>query len=152
MLKHRKIVIITLSSLLILSVFTFFGFRSFVSSIQSQRNCEWANIDNIEMHAHIDIPKLIKWDCDYEEALNIKRASFTINQHNFDMDHYIESNELTKFTSDAMPGQGIFLNLEQDSLNNADLYIRNSLFNGEKADILLDKSTGKLWVTIQFKN
>ena len=128
------------------------GFKVFVSSIRNQRTCEWANIDNIELHAHVDIPKVKNWDCDYTKELNTKKAHFTIDERNFDMSRYVQRNNLKKLNSFTELSFDNFLNFSKDSISNSDLYYKNRLKDGESSSVLLDKRTGKLWVTIKYKD
>ncbi len=148
----KKGTIIILSSILAICVFAFMGFRGFVNSIRNQRSCEWANIDNIELHAHIDVPKVTKWDCDYEKGQNTKMASFTIDKNNFDVNKYIQDYNLKKLSSSTEFEYGRFLNLKKESLIGSDLYYKKSPPDEERYDVLLDKTTGRLWVTIKYKD
>ena len=148
----RKTTIIILSFTLIICVLLFMGFRGFVNSIRDQRTCEWANIDNIELHAHIDVPKVTKSDCHYEEERNIKMASFTIDTANFDITRYIQNYQLTKLNTSAELQYGSFLKLDKESLVGSDLYFKKDSAGGERYKVLLDKATGRLWVSIEFKD
>jgi hypothetical protein len=152
MAKANKSVVITLISVLAVCTVVFLGYSSFVSSIRNQRTCEWANIDNIELHAHIDVPKVTTWDCDYEKAVNTKKAHFTIAQKDFDLNGYIQMYNLKELTSDSKIAFDRFLHLKRDSVTSADYYYKKGYQDGEKWEVLLDKSTGKLWVTIQYKD
>ena len=60
--------------------------KTLVVSIANQRTCEWANIDNIEINAKINIPSIIDSDCEYLEAINTKKAYFEFNLADFDAD------------------------------------------------------------------
>jgi len=71
MTKTLKIIIIPLASVIVLCGLCILGIRGFTHLVYSQRSCEWANIDNIELHTHIDIPKIKGCDCEYK-----KRAKY----------------------------------------------------------------------------
>jgi len=152
MTMKKKVAIIALVSLFTVCVFTFLGFTAFVSSIRNQRTCEWANIDNIELHAHIDVPKVTKWDCNYDKANNIKKAAFTIDRNNFNLNEYIQTYNLKKLNSATELKYDRFLNLEKESLTSSDLYYKKNPLGGERYDVLLDKKTGRLWVTIKYND
>ena len=152
MAKINKPLFITFLSVLVVCMVVFFAFRSFVSSIRNQRTCEWANIDNIELHAHIDIPKVTTWDCDYEKEINTKKAHFTIDKKDFDINGYIQTYNLKKLTAQSEVVFDSFLNMASDSVARQDYYYKKGAQDGEKWEILLDKNTGQLWVTIQYKN
>jgi hypothetical protein len=129
----------------------FFGLKAFVTAIQDQRTCEWANIDNIELHAHVDIPSVSKSDCDYDKEHKTKRAFFTIDKNKVDLDEYIQTNSLKKLSLTAEPEYDRFLKLRKDSLRSAELYYKNAS-DRDRGDVLLDKNTGRLWVTIKYKD
>ena len=125
-----------------------FGLRTLVVSIANQRTCEWANIDNIELNAKIDIPSIIDSDCVYLESINTKKAYFEFNLNDFDADHYIEVNKLKTLDSKHI---GVdFLNFNRDSLKLDRLYYKSR--NGKKSNsyVLFDKVKGQIWVSIQY--
>jgi hypothetical protein len=149
----RKVTIIAVTAISLICILAAFGFRALVSSIRHQRTCEWANIDNIELHAHLDVPKVIKWDCSYDKADNIKKASFTIDKNHVDLDEYIQNHRLLKVNSAAKLEYDRFLRLEKDSLNGSEFFYRKgSGTDLEWYDVLLDKATGRLWVTMKYKH
>jgi hypothetical protein len=88
-----KYVLFGASGLLVLVLVAILGLRTLVVSIANQRTCEWANIDNIEINAKINIPSIIDSDCVYLESINTKKAYFEFNLADFDGDHYIEVNK-----------------------------------------------------------
>ena len=151
MTKMKKVTMIVFTSILILSALAFLGFRGFVSSIRNQRTCEWANIDNIELHAHVDVPKVTQWNCDYEKVNNTKKASFTIDKKKFDADKYIQTYKLKPVNSAMVLEHDKFLNLEKSSLS-SDLYYKKSDADEQAYYVLLDKLTARLWVTIKYKD
>ena len=80
MKSKYKYVLFGASGLLVLVLVFVLGLRSLVISIANQRTCEWANIDNIEINAKINIPSIIDSDCVYLESINTKKAYFEFNQ------------------------------------------------------------------------
>lgn len=154
MTKTAKIITITLTSIIVLGGLGYFGLRQFTRSIYSQRTCEWANIDNIEMHAEIDIPKIIKCDCEYKKEQNTKMARFDLDMGNVDMDRYIKINNFKKLNSTADVSFDDLLTKEtnlDELISSSDLYYTKGSYKGEIWQTLLDNSTGRLWVTIKYK-
>src|SRR5688572_2586464 len=147
-----KVTVIILTGLLTLGLLAFMGFRGFVNSIRNQRTCEWANIDNIELHAHIDIPKVTAWECDYDKESNTKRAFFAVDKNDFDGNRYIERSSLKKLSSTSEFEFSKFLNLQHESLNGSELYYKRSAAGEERYDVLLDKTNGRIWVTIMYND
>jgi hypothetical protein len=155
MTKTVKVLIITVTSVAILGALGFSGLRKFTHSIYQQRTCEWANIDNIEMHAEIDIPKIVTCDCEYKKDLNTKMARFDIDKKNVDMARYLERNNFKKLAAMTGITSADFLKIENpptDLSSTSDLYYTKGTYQGETWQTLLDNATGRLWVTIKYKN
>ena len=155
MTKTFKVVIITVTSVVILGGLGYFGLRKFARSIYQQRTCEWANIDNIEMHAEIDIPKIVTCDCEYKKELNTKLARFDIDKNSVDMDRYIQRNKLKKLSETTDIELADFLkkeNITPDLSSTSDFYFTKGSHQGETWQTLLDNSTGRLWLTIKYKD
>lgn len=154
MTKDTKHVIIALTGIFAFCTLVVFGYVSLANSFREQRNCEWANIDNIELHAHINIPKVESADCDcsYDEMTNTKKSIFTVKKYALNLDKYIKRNKLKKLNNLSEIDFNRFLNLEKDFLADANLYYRLNSSNEEHSDILFDKTSGKLWVTINYQD
>ena len=145
---NHKFITIGITSLLILGLVFILGLRFLVISIADQRTCEWANIDNIELNAKIDIPSIISSDCAYLETITTKKAYFKFYLANFDANRYIEVNKLKK--SDSKHPEVDFINFDSDSLTVDALYYKSK--NGSKSNsyVLFDTNKAQLWVTIQY--
>jgi hypothetical protein len=155
MTKTMKMTSITLTTVIVLSCLGYFGLRHFTRSVYSQRTCEWANIDNIELHTRVDIPKIITCDCEYQKEQNTKMARFDIDKDNVDMDHYVKVNKFKKLDSKEEILFDELLNREDnpaDLVSSSDLYFTKGNSDGETWQTLLDYSTGRLWVTINYVN
>ncbi|MES2478490.1 MAG: hypothetical protein V4561_05360 [Bacteroidota bacterium] len=153
--KAIKIITISLASIILLAAVSYFGLRQFTRSIYKQRTCEWANIDNIEMHAEVDVPKIKTFDCIYKKELNTKMAMFEIDKANVDMDRYIKLNNFRKLNSVNEISFDNILKKETnvDSLMaSPDLYYTKGSYKGETWQTILDNSSGRLWVTIQYND
>ena len=115
MKSKYKFILFGVVGLFILGLAFILGLRTLVISIANQRTCEWANIDNIELNAKIDVPSIIDSDCVYLKAINTKKAYFEFNLNDFDADHYIEVNKLKRLESKDIKVD--LLNFNIDSLN-----------------------------------
>lgn len=131
----------------------YFGIRNYTRSIYDQRSCEWSTIDNIEMHAEVDIPEVISSECLYIPERNMKMARFVIDRKNVKPDEYILKNNLQK----SVPPDSLVIDDllkkpgdEKELRESSGLYIREGSYKGETWIILFDKKTGKLWVTIKY--
>ena len=143
-----KLILIGVSGLLILGIALIFGLKTLVVSIANQRTCEWANIDNIELNAKINIPSIIDSNCKYSEAVNTKKAYFKFNLTDFDTDGYIEINKLKRLKSKHI---GVdLLNFNTDSLKFDMLYYKSRKGKKSNSYVLFDKNKGQLWVSIQY--
>ncbi|WP_291135300.1 hypothetical protein [Flavobacterium sp. UBA7663] len=72
-----------------------FGFKSFISSINSQRDCEFANIDNIEMNVGINIPSIENSECNYDKVKKEKSVYFKFDK-DINIHEYCNSNKFLK--------------------------------------------------------
>ena len=143
-----KYILLGISGFLLIALVLIIGLRTLVMSIANQRTCEWANIDNIELNAGIDVPSIIDSDCEYLKAINTKKAYFEFDLADFDADRYIEVNKLKKLNSKCPEID--FVNLHTDSLKFDMLYYKSR--NGIKSTsyALFDKNKGQLWISIQY--
>lgn len=126
------------------------GLRSLVVSIANQRTCEWANIDNIELNAKIDIPSIIDSDCEYLESINTKKAYFKFDLTHFDVDHYIKVNKLKKLGSKYIEKN--LINFNTDSVTYDAFYYKSKTGRKSNSYVLFDKSKGQLWTSIEYKD
>ena len=131
----------------------YFGLREFTRAIYRQRDCEWANIDNIEMHAEVNIPRITNWDCLYDPATNIKRAFFIIDTAKVDIARYIHDNGFKKHTAATGFTLSGFLRNEHTPANLqylGELYYKDGRYERETWKLLLDRQSGKLWVILNY--
>jgi hypothetical protein len=143
-----KYVLFGASGLLVLVLVAILGLRTLVVSIANQRTCEWANIDNIEINAKINIPSIIDSNCKYSEAVNTKKAYFKFNLTDFDTDGYIEINKLKRLKSKHIAVD--LLNFNTDSLKFDMHYYKSRKGKKSNSYVLFDKNKGQLWVSIQY--
>ena len=64
-MTNIKTILIALTLTVFLCMGVILGLKMFTRSIYNQRTCDWANIDNIELHTQIDIPDILTYDCCY---------------------------------------------------------------------------------------
>ncbi len=149
----KRNLLITLVLITFLSL-AFFGFKTFVTSIYNKRDCEFANIDNIEVNVGIDIPSIENTSCNYDEFKNQKSVYFKlVNEIN--IQEYCKSNKFKKIQSSDL-----------EKYKNSDFVGNNRPFNDElenyyyKSEIrrsnsyhaILNVDTKELWIVISFKD
>ena len=149
MSKYKTLKIAVASIIALIALVLALGYF-FVKSIINQRTCEWANIDNIEVHAKVNVPSIEGSDCQYNESTNVKRAKFALSP--LDMTAYIAQNKLQSFQEGMPIDEDTFLSFEQDSHEDANLFGKHVSLGGKEAYALLDSATRELWVTIQFED
>ncbi|MNV84627.1 hypothetical protein D3C71_1785140 [compost metagenome] len=105
------------------------------------------------MHAEVDIPEVISNQCRYVPEENTKMTRFVIDPKKVNLDEYIPKNNLKKSAApdsltinELLKEPGDLKDLQQSP----DLYIREGSYKGETWIVILDKKTGKLWVTIKY--
>jgi hypothetical protein len=143
-----KYILLGIVGLLLLALVLIIGLRTLVMSIANQRTCEWANIDNIEINARIDVPSIIDSDCEYLEVINTKKAYFEFDLADFDADRYIEVNKLKRLNSKYFEID--FINFNIYSLKFDMLYYKSRNGKNFNSYALFDKNKGQLWVSIQY--
>lgn len=143
-----KIILIVLAIVASVGCLGFMGVRAYVSKIYNSRSCEWANIDNIEMHAQIDIPEIADCDCEYDPVNDAKKVSFTLKSVN--VAEYVRKNKLEPLQGDVPKSISAFAK-ERFSTNTQAYYVREGLrHNEERYELLYNPTDNKLWVYLEY--
>ena len=131
-----------------------FGFKTFITSIYNQRDCEFANIDNIEVNTGIDIPSIESTTCNYDEIKNQKSVYFKLDKEVNIQDYYtsnhfknVQSSDLVKFNELDFVGNKRPFN---DGLNN--YYYKSEMRRSNSFYAILNADTKELWIVISFKD
>ncbi len=135
--------------IVVFGLLAFGALYALVNGIKSQRDCEWANIDNVEFYAHVNIPYIHDSNCNFDPETNTKYAYFSVDKEKVDPDEYIELNQLVKVEPTAI-SQTDFLDHNRDGLVSGDLYQKNCDEHESTAKVVFDKNSGGLWVTINY--
>lgn len=131
-----------------------FGFKAFISSINNQRDCEFANIDNIEMNVGIDIPAVESTTCNYDEAKKEKSVYFKFDNE-VNINEYCNANKFSKLQT---------INLEEyldlnyvgnsqpfnEGIDN--FYFKKETRYSNNYQAILNPDTKELWIVISFKD
>ena len=145
---------------LISGVLGFGGCVSCVRLIGNSNSCEWFNIDNIELRAHIDIPEVASDSCSclLNKEDDSKTNYFKIRTDAVDMDRYIEINAFIP-VNEADMDLSVFRELPkipEITPENIQEYYYNSGNNQGKGKrthwlAIVDKNSGDLWVYLKNK-
>ncbi len=149
----KRNLLITLVVITFLSL-AFFGFKTFISSIYNQRDCEFANIDNIEVNVGIDIPSIENTSCNYDEFKNQKSVYFKFDKK-VNIQDYCKSNtfkilqpsDLDKFKDLDFVGNNLPF---KDEYNN--YYFKSENRRSNSYNAILNVDTKELWIVISFKD
>lgn len=149
----KRNLLITLVVIAFLSL-VFFGFKTFVTSIYNQRDCEFANIDNIEVNVGIDIPSIESTSCNYDEIKNQKSVYFKFDKK-VNIQDYCKSNtfkilqpsDLDKFKDLDFVGNNLPF---KDEFNN--YYYKSENRRSNFYNAILNVDTKELWIVISFKD
>ncbi len=149
----KRNLLITLFVITFLSL-AFFGFKTFISSIYNQRDCEFANIDNIEVNLGIDIPSIENTSCNYDELKNQKSVYFKFDKK-VNIQDYCKSNsfkilqpsDLDKFKDLDFVGNNLPF---KDEYNNS--YFKSENRSSNSYNAILNVDTKELWIVISFKD
>lgn len=147
--NKTKIVLIVLAIIAAIGCLGFMGFRAFVAKMYNSRSCDWANIDNIEMHARIDIPEIEACDCEYDAVFDAKKVVFTLDK-SLNSAKYVASNNLQPLQGEVPKSIKGFAKREFSPTTQA-LYVREGLrHNEERYELLFEPQTKKLYVYLEY--
>lgn len=149
----KRNLLITLVVIAFLSL-ALFGFKTFITSIYNQRDCEFANIDNIEVNIGIDIPSIESTTCNYDEIKNQKSVYFKFDKEVNIQDYYtsnhfknVESSDLVKIKELDFVGNKRPFN---DGLDN--YFYKSEMRRSKSYHAILNAYTKELWIVISFKD
>ncbi|HLA54900.1 MAG TPA: hypothetical protein VK623_02270 [Flavobacterium sp.] len=132
--------------------FGFLGLRSFTKSVMNSRDCEWANIDNIEMRTQTDIPSTTDCNCNYDKAEEAKKVIFTLDKKNVNLVEYAGKNRFRKVSAaEKLPISDFAFEKSQAQFSDTkSLYYREGQTKWESYKLILNTKTGKLWVYLKY--
>lgn len=87
-----KNLIIIIGGITVLGLGCILGFRSLVSHIYHQVDCQQFNIDNIEVRTGIDIPAVTSVECQCNESRTVKTSTFHLDSDQLDLEKYVLRN------------------------------------------------------------
>ena len=149
----KKNLLITLVVVAFLSL-VLFGFKSFISAINNQRDCEFANIDNIEMNVGINIPAIESSDCNYDEAKKEKSVYFKFDKE-VNIKEYCNSNKFSKLQTVNLEDY-LDLNYVGNSYplkeGTDNFYCKTEKRYSNNYHAILNIDTKELWIVISYKD
>ena len=152
-MEKTRIALLVVAIIAALGCLGFMGVGAFCDKIYKSRDCEFANIDNIEMHSRIDIPEIIDCDCRYDARVTAKKVTFTIDTANTDLDAFVKSNRFEKLGPDQTLHQSLAFATDLKPDNDHLFYRSNENSHRPGRDLyrmVLNRETGKLWVYLQY--
>ncbi|RZJ67099.1 MAG: hypothetical protein EOO50_07500 [Flavobacterium sp.] len=143
--------ILLLSSAIVVAVVCvgFLGLRTFTRKIVNNRDCEWANIDHVEIRAMADIPPTLASDCNYDAGKKRKTTVFALDTSKFDMDEYSSRHDFRKVSS----APENFADFDKDgiaSVDTSELFYRDGKTQTNSYKMLLDARSGRIWVDLRY--
>jgi len=146
-MTKTKILLLSLAIATVIGLMGFAGIQTLTQQIYDARSCEWANIDNIEMHARIDIPETESCQCEYDEATHEKKAAFSLAA-DLDVEAYARKNNLKPIAGDLPKHVATYAGI---GTSEQDLFVRQDSYqDGEHCELLFDPSSRKLWVYLKY--
>jgi len=153
-MEKSRIALLVIAIIAALGCLGFMGVRAFCDNVYKSRDCDFANIDNIEMHSGIDIPEITDCDCRYDDREMAKKVTFTLNTNTVDMQAYAADNHFQKFEIDQPLHQSLAFAADLPKTDRNRLYYRsNEEFIKPGKDLyrmVLNPETGKLWIYLQY--
>ena len=126
----KKLVIIVGSMVLFFGL-AYGGIRALTSKIYHSCTCYRFNIDNVEMRAHINIPRVDSVNCDFDEIGLVKSNVFYLSMDQ-NLKNYAKKNKFVKQTDST----SIHVGREED----------------HRWDAKFNANTGRLDVVIDYIN
>lgn len=143
-----RITLIVLATFIGFAALGYFGLVFLSRSITKGRSCASFNIDNVEIHAEIDVPALVNDSCYCKAAEGIKQNRFRIHDE-VRLANYITVNKLVVTEEGEAPDTAGFLSPEQYHPDHR-YFVRTGTYKDERWRILLDSNSRTLWVTIWY--
>ncbi|RZJ70936.1 hypothetical protein [Flavobacterium sp.] len=147
-MNTKKLLLLTLAILISVVSLAFLGVKTFVTTVADSRDCDWANIDHIEMRAAVDIPPVLDSECDYNPARKRKTTIFTLDKEKFDVSGYSKKFGYEKV--DLAPKNFFDFDGAIASLDAPQFYVRKGKTETTAYHMLFDANSGKLWVDLQY--
>lgn len=148
----RKVFVVALSAVGIMTCFVLMGMlgiRTFTKKVYNGRDCEWGNIDHLELRARVDVPAINHCDCQYSAKEKKKISVFRLQRQEDGLAEYIRRNNLQLLDStEALP------EFNTDTLDHStdSLYFRKGSEKDHDYVILLNKEKATLGIRIDYKN
>ncbi|MDL2230837.1 hypothetical protein LJB75_00280 [Bacteroidales bacterium OttesenSCG-928-L19] len=155
--RWLKITIVVLATIIGIILFGYGGCVGCVHIIAKSNSCEMYNIDNVELRARIDIPKIDRdfCYCVKDKAASTKTNYFKIRTNEVDMDRYIERNSLISVDETDLDLSAFekLTKVPEITDDNKQLFYY-SAGESDKTEWLsiVNKESGDLWVHIQSKD
>jgi hypothetical protein len=131
-----------------------FGIISFIKAIRNERGCDFANIDNVEIYAKIDIPKIVTSDCNYNVSLNRKTVYFKLKE--LTATTYIKKNKLKQSNqlkeSDFEKMKFFLGDITTIKANKDAIYDKTIKSEKSSSFVVYNSKTNELWVLIDYKD
>lgn len=145
-MKLKNVFILVICFIIAIVCLGYVGIRSFTKSIYNSNSCEWANIDNIELRAMVDIPKVESSECNYDTISKTKKVLFILDKQ-LNTEDYISKNKLQKLSSTESLAS---FNLNPEEIKPDVFYFREKTTDRETYKILLDPKSRKLWIELKY--
>ncbi|GAA4453724.1 hypothetical protein [Rurimicrobium arvi] len=146
----------TLIISLVIAVMTLIGYSIYAlfmwgapRLIYKQHSCDFANIDNVEMHAEIDIPRIDSFDCQYDRTSLTKTVCFYLAPRKETWRRYITVNKFIRVPENTLPDTADFRPSVIADASHA-YFTTEGSYNDERWHTLLDSNALRLWVTIHY--
>lgn len=145
-MKLKNILILAVCFVIAVVCLGYVGIRSFTKNIYNSQNCEWANIDNIEMRAMVDVPKIESSECNYDTLSKTKKVLFILDKE-LNVEEYITKNKLQKLNETEKVTS---FHLKSEEINTETFYFREKTTEWESYKIVLDSKSRKLWIELKY--
>jgi hypothetical protein len=128
----------------------YMGVNAFCDKVYKSRDCEFANTENIEMHARIDIPSTTDCACEYDNKTRTKRAVFDLEKESLPEDYIVKNKFIKTDVSAIVITDFGFEKNRTHFFTSKSLYYREGKTTSDDYKIIFDKDAGKIWVNLKY--
>ena len=154
MSQISKLSLIGLINIVVVVGGGFLLFTSFLNNVYESRDCEWANIDHVEMYIQMDIPNVGSSECDYNPETQTRLVKFQFDMHPKAVLNYPVKNKSSQLTTHDKPDFNQYIqpsDLLVEHQQQGLLFSKTGESEKAKWSTLYDKELGTLWVRIDYK-
>lgn len=125
----------------------------FAYLIFTSRDCNWANIDHVELHIKADILNVGDTKCDYDPVENVRLVRFDFDVHPKAATSYAQKHDMNLLQNNADFQINSFLSINKEVVDNIEqnkVFVKSGKSKYSKWYMVYDEILSVLWVRIEY--